>query len=174
MTAVAQLTQLRALHLGSDEGTEFSVGCLAALTGLHFLSLFNMDVAGLPLVAQACSSSTQLKFKVLHLRPPTLPFPLQPPCSWPSLVELVLKEVSPGFVSHALPTPQAAPLLTHLSMPKDVLASGLWPRELQYASFFITSIGVGQQQEFELLAADLQFLVACPRGEHINLPVYHM
>ncbi len=114
--AAATLTQLTSLVIQS--ATEpLSMSCLGPLTALRSLDLHAVKLAapGLSLVAQQCSSLTQLKLSLVG-RDPFLP-----PCSWPALLELQLVRVHEGVVNHVLPTPATASLLARLGPVGELL-----------------------------------------------------
>jgi hypothetical protein len=140
VAAAATLTQLTRLHLQGlpfDPLPVINLSCLSALSGLQSLALRGMQLAapGLSLMAQGCSSLTQLQLRMIRMQPPhpgQLP-PSQAHCSWPAMLELEVERVLPGVVSHVLPTPQAAPLLAHPASPRSGFSR--WPGTLQWASF---------------------------------------
>jgi hypothetical protein len=160
VAAAAALTQLTRLFLQGDP--IINVSCLSALTGLQSLALQGMQLAapGLSLVAQGCSSLTQLQLRIISMQPPLpgqLP-PSQAHCSWPAMLELEVWGVLPGVVSHVLPTSKAAPRLAHLA--KSRFAH--WP-EKNGACFKLRVANAEQQQLEDVgqLAADLRCLAAC-------------
>lgn len=168
VTAVAQLTQLTSLALDHSGyvAAAINVGCLSALAGLQSLSLGSMDVTGLPLVAQACSSLTQLKLRFVWYSAPEPTDPLQPPqipCTWPSLVELGLDSVGAGVASTVLPTPQASPKLERLlPIASETNWLALWP-SLQSIKLYLTADSdEGLLESIEYLKVDAACLAQCP------------
>ncbi len=160
--AAATLAQLNSLKLSAFGAAPIILGCLCALTGLQSLSLSGMPLAapGLSLVAQGCSSLTQLLLCAISISAPLPNQPPLPPCIWPALLELQLNCVKAGLVSHVLPTPTAAPLLIRLAPFPEWPDS--WPRGLQSSSLSWAVGGDQPGMAMAQLAADLRCLAACP------------
>jgi hypothetical protein len=173
IAAAATLTQLTRLLLDTQANPALSsLSCLSALTGLQSLRLCRIKLAapGLSLLAQGCSSLTQLELSNISMQPlpPGPPPPPQIPCSWPALLELQLDDMQPGMVSHLLPTPQAAPLLgrlpaAHVSVNTESRMPSSWPRDLQWASFALSAHSAEDRPaKIAQLAADVRCLAAFP------------
>lgn len=171
MAAMGRLTQLTALTLDARDSTSdwpedpLNLACLAALVGLQSLSLSHMEqLTGLPFVAQACSGITRLALHAvsLPLLNPAHQQPAQPPCSWPSLVELEIHNVSPGVVSTVLPTAQAAPILAQLRVDGEDEGRS-WLPDMQGHAVSIRlayATNAEQIQALERLAVDCACLAA--------------
>jgi hypothetical protein len=181
VAAIATLTQLTRLALNTSKACDTcNLSCLSALAGLQSLSLSHMrlEAPGLSLVAQGCSSLTQLHlaFVSVEATHPGKPSPPQAPCRWPALQELQLHMVQPGFVSTVLPTPQAAPLLVRLTAlpahdPGQDAMPGSWPLDLQWAGFSLSSADEDRRAKARRLAGDLRCLAACCQALHLELEV---
>jgi hypothetical protein len=129
VAAAATLTQLARLELTAAYHPNLSLSSLSTLTGLQSLSLMqlNLPAGGLSLVAQGCSSLTQLEFANPPSSAGRIPWPLRPPAAglrcW-SCVCIVCSQGWSAMCSHSSPDRAQHPCWPVLPVQLPTLPGG--------------------------------------------------